>query len=1023
MKNPTENAFIAQDGIGGYDWSYQAEEKHPTNYALMSLTSLGISSSSDFTVDSCSITCIKAYATLKEQYDSLSSDYKKSQFNFVSYKAGLQSVEERLAHYKKNEVVFEEKINILNLEVKLRDNALVENTKKLEKAEKERHALGYKAASLAVESFVNSSEMLENQKNIKSRSDKGYHAVPPPYTWNYIPAKPDLMFIDEQVESESVDVVSNVTSSDIKTVDSKHEPISNAFKIGHSQVRRPYNKYSAYKKTIFNKMVNTVRVKDTTARERAVKEYKEKEVIDSGCSRNMIGNKCYLTDYEDYDGGFVSFGDDKGRIYGKVIKPHNKTPYELIRGRPPLIDFMKPFGCLVTILNTRDSLGKIDGKVDEGIFVGHFMDSAVDAAKKATKVDESRVSDNGGQDDQVTRSEFEGLLQQERQTEHINSTNSFNSVVSPVNTAGPSFANTTSPSQLNAAGTPATVEEEVDMNNVVSSYIISDAPLTKFLKGHTKDQVIGSIETPIQTRQMTKINEEHDLISSVQKLRRTGRRSNLRIFNKWYESLVRSFDRQKNKIQALQKKKMIKTKSTSENEPCGSKDCKKNNDSLNRYSAVPPPVANLYLSPKKDLSWTGLPECADDTVTDYSRPSPTVESTTEDGQNINSFASKNGEPTDSILSKPAVKFVKAVDRPAERPMTNKAKTVKKPTVKYAEMYRRPSKKPTVKGNQRNWNNLKTQQPGPDFVMKKKACFNCGDFNYLAYDCRKRVKRGTTRSQNNTYKSPLHRPGGHRPHGPPMRPMRSNMNESPKAGERVESKSSYSQGTKLEDSVRTKRSRGTRNLKIQKLNIKFRGGLNVPTAELRVSPAEEFALLRLLSATITLSNKAEDPISEFSTSGMRACAVPPPVANLYLSPKKDLSWTGLPECADDTVTDYSRPSPTVESTTEDGQNRNSFASKNGEPTDSILSKPAVKFVKAVDRPIERPTINKAETVNKPTVKYAEMYRRPSKKPTVRGNQRNWNNLKTQQLGSDFVMKKKACFNCGDFNHLAYDCRKR
>ncbi|GJS35272.1 hypothetical protein Tco_0533654 [Tanacetum coccineum] len=31
----------------------------------------------------------------------------------------------------------------------------------------------------------------------------------------------------------------------------------------------------------------------------------------------MTRNKCYLTEYEDYDGGFVSFGDGKGRIYGK----------------------------------------------------------------------------------------------------------------------------------------------------------------------------------------------------------------------------------------------------------------------------------------------------------------------------------------------------------------------------------------------------------------------------------------------------------------------------------------------------------------------------------------------------------------------------------------------------------------------------------------------------------------------------------------------------------------------------------
>ncbi|GKC04929.1 hypothetical protein Tco_0996539 [Tanacetum coccineum] len=45
------------------------------------------------------------------------------------------------------------------------------------------------------------------------------------------------------------------------------------------------------------------------------KEYKEKGVIDSGCSKHMTGNKCYLTEYEDYDGGFVSFGDGKGLTF------------------------------------------------------------------------------------------------------------------------------------------------------------------------------------------------------------------------------------------------------------------------------------------------------------------------------------------------------------------------------------------------------------------------------------------------------------------------------------------------------------------------------------------------------------------------------------------------------------------------------------------------------------------------------------------------------------------------------------
>nr|GEU47392.1 hypothetical protein [Tanacetum cinerariifolium] len=76
------------------------------------------------------------------------------------------------------------------------------------------------------------------------------------------------------------------------------------------------------------------------------------------------------------------------------------------------------------------------------------------------------------------------------------------------------------------------VEEEVDMKNVVSSYTILDDPLTKFLNDHPKDQVIGSIETHEQTRQMTKINEEHGLISSVQKLRRTNHKDFQNCLNK-----------------------------------------------------------------------------------------------------------------------------------------------------------------------------------------------------------------------------------------------------------------------------------------------------------------------------------------------------------------------------------------------------------------------------------------------------------------------------------------------------------
>nr|GEW85879.1 hypothetical protein [Tanacetum cinerariifolium] len=76
---------------------------------------------------------------------------------------------------------------------------------------------------LPLEDFVMSElpgNPVENKENVKSRSYKGYHAAPPPYTGNYIPPKPDLMFMDEHVECEYVNVVSNVTSSAVKTVES-----------------------------------------------------------------------------------------------------------------------------------------------------------------------------------------------------------------------------------------------------------------------------------------------------------------------------------------------------------------------------------------------------------------------------------------------------------------------------------------------------------------------------------------------------------------------------------------------------------------------------------------------------------------------------------------------------------------------------------------------------------------------------------------------------------------------------------
>nr|GEX38301.1 ribonuclease H-like domain-containing protein [Tanacetum cinerariifolium] len=124
--------------------------------------------------------------------------------------------------------------------------------------------------------------------------------------------------------------------------------------------------------------INTVAASVNIVGNPQQKEYKEKGVIDSGCSRHITGNKSDNgTEFK--NSVMTPFYDDKVNTACYVLnralvtKPHNKTPYEIILGRPPLIDFMKPFGCHVTILNTKDNLGKYKGKANEGYFVRYSV--------------------------------------------------------------------------------------------------------------------------------------------------------------------------------------------------------------------------------------------------------------------------------------------------------------------------------------------------------------------------------------------------------------------------------------------------------------------------------------------------------------------------------------------------------------------------------------------------------------------------------------------------------------------------
>ncbi|GKA72840.1 ribonuclease H-like domain-containing protein [Tanacetum coccineum] len=257
VETTTSNALISCDGLGDYDWSDQAEEG-PTNLALM------------------------AY----------SSTSYNSKINVITYKTGLESVEARLLVYKKNKFVYEEDIKVLKREIHLREAAFTELRRKSELAQKQKDEI-----QLTIENFENSSKnlskLLDCQIVDKCKIGLGYNAVPPPYTGNFMPPKPDLSFsgLEEFV----------------------NEPILSEPRVKKPVVETSEAKASADNPKAVRKNNGAPIIEDWVSDSEEengnpLQDLEEKGVIDSGCSRHMIGNMSYLTDFEEIDGGYVAFG-------------------------------------------------------------------------------------------------------------------------------------------------------------------------------------------------------------------------------------------------------------------------------------------------------------------------------------------------------------------------------------------------------------------------------------------------------------------------------------------------------------------------------------------------------------------------------------------------------------------------------------------------------------------------------------------------------------------------------------------
>ncbi|GJS45929.1 putative ribonuclease H-like domain-containing protein [Tanacetum coccineum] len=352
--------------------------------------------------------------------------------------------------------------------------------------------VSHAGVDLGYDSQVFDSQVFDSQMNDKYKSGKRYHDVPPPYTRNLMPPKPDLVLAekDEYVFSESVTSVPAIVTSEVKTTESKPKFVSEPliedwisdneneneieFK---SRQRKPSNAKVKFVKSIVHlihleesikkvgilRKCNSLEKTSPKLKGNLQQDLKDKWAIVVDLGHMTQANKSILQIMMKINGGFSALEviPKDGKILGKgickielnkemnqfcemkgikrefsvartpqqsrvaerknrtlieaartmladsklpttfwaeavntacyvqnrilVIKPHNKTPYELFHGRTPSLSFMRPFGYAVIILNTLDHLGKFDGKADEGFFVGYSVNS------KAFRVFNSRT--------------------------------------------------------------------------------------------------------------------------------------------------------------------------------------------------------------------------------------------------------------------------------------------------------------------------------------------------------------------------------------------------------------------------------------------------------------------------------------------------------------------------------------------------------------------------------------------------------------------------------------------------------
>nr|GEX68290.1 hypothetical protein [Tanacetum cinerariifolium] len=349
------SALVVQDGLGGYDWSYQAEEG-PTNFILMAHSS-DSANSSNSKVESCSNECLQSLKNLQKQYDQQKEIQNRAYLEILVRDMSIKDLKNQLEETMKEKDDLKEKLTkfeessknltkLINSQMSANDKISLGYDSQLIKNEMPKCKI-FKTGS---DSCLSEIDEDNNQAKDRYKVGIGYHVVPPPYTGNYMPPRDNLSFTglndsvfkfkisetrtsvneNESIASKSGDktreepktvrsiatksgqVLVNAAKQNSAASTSTTRPKVNTTAIRpnmnvkssyfkpHFLKRRHFNKRSAAKTNTFSRNINNSKGKNVTTAG-------PKTVVNATKGKKEIVVKT-SAEYQEIDGGFAAFG-------------------------------------------------------------------------------------------------------------------------------------------------------------------------------------------------------------------------------------------------------------------------------------------------------------------------------------------------------------------------------------------------------------------------------------------------------------------------------------------------------------------------------------------------------------------------------------------------------------------------------------------------------------------------------------------------------------------------------------------